>query len=335
MKYVLSTIAILIICAVGASAQPTTSSKPKSITPNPAVRPAEKTDGKTSSSSSDWTKTWSVLVSLNTTFDSNLDHDTKPIRAAGLAPAVVAGYEMRSKRHRIRFISGLSGSRYTRSTDLNRVGQYFGSSYRLSLGRWSWETEGEAILKGTNDDRETNNQFIFTQKLGFRFDRKTRANVYFAYRLKRYALIDADRNSVNPMLGLKFSRRLGKKFEWELGYRYDENRAVSQRQRYIRSTYDTSIKYQATKKDSLKTGFSFRPRLYERTVRVGDVRVPRRDRKYSFDLAWQRQINRQIGFELGYGFEKQTSNDADKLYKNHQVGFSIFYHFGNGEVIEP
>lgn len=235
MKYKLSAIAILLICAIGASAQSTaTINKPKLTASNPAVETPEKIDAKASSSQADWTKTWSVVVSLNTTFDSNLEHDVKPVRAAGLAPSIVAGYEVRSKRHRIRLISGLSGSRYTRSTDLNRVGQYLGASYRLSLGRWSWETEGEAILKGTNDDRETNNQFIFTQKLGFRFDRKTRAQVYFAYRLKRYAPANADRNSVNPMFGIKLSRRFGKKYEWDFGYRYDENRAVGQRQRYIR-----------------------------------------------------------------------------------------------------
>ena len=109
MKFKLSTIAILLICAIGALAQSTTTSnKPKSATPNPAI----KTGAKASSSSADWTKTWSVLVTLNTTFDSNLEHDVKPVRAAGLAPSVVAGYEIRSKRHRIRLISGLSGSRY-------------------------------------------------------------------------------------------------------------------------------------------------------------------------------------------------------------------------------
>ena len=141
-------------------------------------------------------------MSFNTTFNSNLEHDPLAVRAAGFAPSVVAGYQARSKRHRVRLIFGLAGSQYTRSTDLNRIGEYFGASYRLSLGRWSIESEGEAILKGTNEDRETNDQYIATQNLGYRFDSKTRANIYYAYRVKRYIPQEADRNAVNPEVSM-------------------------------------------------------------------------------------------------------------------------------------
>jgi hypothetical protein len=334
MKLYLSVIAVLLFMAFGAAAQ-STATKTKITPPDSIVNSPVKPGAKMKLKKGDWTKTWSVVVGFNSTFDSNLEHDVKPSRAIGIAPSVVAGYQVRSKHQRIRFIYGSAVSRYTRTTDLNRVGQYFGASYRLSFGRWSWETEGEAALKGATDDRETNNQFILSEKLGFRIDRKTRVNAYFSYRLKRYAPADADRNSVNPMFGFKFSRQFNKKLAADLGYRYDENRARSERQNYVRSTYDASLKYQLTKKDTIKNGISFRQRLYERTVRAGDVRLPRRDRKFSFDLAWQRQVNRSIGFEFGYGFEKQNSNDADKIYRNHLFGFRIFYHWGNGEIIEP
>ncbi len=287
------------------------------------------------SGDSDWTKTWSVLVTVNTSFNSNLEHDPVPLRAAGIGPSIVAGYQVRSKRHRARFIYGLGGSRYTRSTDLNRIGNYFGASYRFTLGRWSAETEGEVILKGTNDDRETNDQYIATQKIGYRFDSKTRANIYYAYRLKRYIPADADRNSVNPMYGFKFSRQFGQKADWDIGYRYDENRAQNPRQNYVRSTYDTSLKYQLTKNDLLKTGFSYKPRLYSRTLNVGDLRLPRRDRKYAVDFNWRHNLSDRLGFDLGYAYEKQTSNDLEKLYNDHQINFSIFYHWGNGDTLEP
>lgn len=296
--------------------------------------PKSKAQRKTSSGNGDWTKTWSLLAAFNTSFNSNLEHDPVAVKAAGFVPSVTAGYQLRSNRHRIRFIYALAGSRYTRGTDLNRVGNYFGTSYRLALGKWTWETEGEAMFKGTNDDRETNNQFIATQKLGYRFNDATKATVYYAYRLRRFSAVDADRNAVNPIYGIKFERKLGSKLDWEVGYRYDQNRALNPRQNYIRSTYSTSLQYQLTKRDLMETGFTFKPRLYSRLVDVDSLRVPRRDRKYSVDAKWRHEFGR-FGFELGYRFEKQNSNDTDKIYKDHQIDFSIFYHWGNGEKIKP
>ncbi len=300
-----------------------------------ATKDQVKAAAKPASTKNDWTKTWSVLVGFNSVYNSNLEHDPVTVRAFGFAPSITAGYQLRSKRHRARFIYGLAASRYTRSTDLNRIGQYFGASYRFTLGRWTSETEIEAILKGTNDDRETNNQFIGTQKLGFRFDEKTRAQIYYAYRVKRFIPEDAERNSVNPMYGFKFSRRLGDRADWEIGYRYDQNRAQSDRQNYIRSTYSTELKYQLTKKDLLEAGFAYKPRLYSRTLRVGEVRVPRHDHKYTWEIDWQHRLSNRFGFELGYSFERQTSNDIEKLYSDHQISFSLTYHWGNGEVIKP
>lgn len=305
------------------------------VNKNTPTKEPVKTTAKPASDKDEWTKTWSVLVGFNSVFNSNLEHDPIGVRAFGFTPSITTGYQVRSKRHRARFIYGFAGTRYTRSTDLNRIGQYFGASYRFTLGRWSSETEAEAIFKGTNDDRETNNQFIGTQKLSFRFDDKTRAQVYYAYRVKRFIPEDAERNSVNPMYGFKFSREFGKKADWEVGYRYDENRAQSPRQSYIRSTYDTEFKYQLTKKDILEAGFAYKPRLYSRTLRVGDVRVPRRDRKYTWELNWQRSLTDRLSFDLGYAFERQTSNDPEKPYKDHQISFSLVYHWGNGDVIKP
>lgn len=301
----------------------------------PAAKSPVKAGTKSAADKDEWTKTWSVLAGLNSVFNSNLEHDPVAVRAFGFTPSITAGYQIRSKRHRGRVIYGFAGSRYTRRTDLNRIGHYFGASYRFTLGRWSSETEAEAIFKGTNDDRETNNQFIATQKLGFRVDSKTRAQIYYAYRIKRFLPEDAERNSVNPMYGLKFSRAFGKKFDWEIGYRYDQNRARDPRQNYIRSTYDTEFKYQLSKKDLLEAGFAYKPRLYSRTLRVGDVRVPRRDRKYTWQLNWQRTLTDRLGFDLGYAFEKQTSNDVEKLYDDHQISLSLFYHWGNGDAIKP
>ncbi len=285
---------------------------------------------------SDWEKTWSLLAKFSTSFDTNLEHDPVGVKAFGFVPSITAGYQMRSSNQRLRFIYSFAAPRYTIDTDLNRFGNYFAASYRYSIGKWSFETDGEVSLKGTSEDRETNDQYILTETIGYRFDKKTRLNVYGAYRIRRFPTEDADRNAVNPMLGFKFARQLSKKIDWDFGYRFDENRAVNPRQNYTRSTYKTNLSVQLTKGDLIETELSFRPRRYkDRLVEVGNSEVLRRDKKWSFDILWKHNFTQRFGFEAGYLFEKQTSNDPDKLYRNHQLVFSFFYHWGNGDVIEP
>lgn len=323
---------VLMLAAMNQQAQEVDSS------PASDQRATTKTDTKTEKSGltkEDWTKTWSVVISQTTTFNTNLEHDLEPRSAFGFVPAVTAGYEMRSKQHRLRMIYGFAAARYTADTELNRLGHYFGGAYRFSSGRFSLETEGEAIFKGTNEDRETGNQFVFTEKLAYRFDRKSRATAYYAFRIKRFAAADAERNAMNPMYGLKYQRELGKKLEFEVGYRYDENRAVSPRQNYVRSTYDASVQYQLTKKDLFVVDARMRRRLYQRTVEVGGLEVPRSDRKYNVGFLWRRELTRHFGCEASYAFEMQRSNDPEKIYRDHQPGFSFYYHWGNGNRILP
>jgi hypothetical protein len=285
---------------------------------------------------SEWEKTWSVLARFSASFDTNLEHDPVGVKAFGFVPSMTAGYQLRSGAHRLKFIYSTALPRYTRDTDLNRFGNYFAAAYRYSIGKWSFETNGEASLKGTNDDRETNNQFTLTETIGYRFDNRTKLSVFGAYRLRRFPVVDADRNAVNPMLGLKFSRSINGKVDWNLGYRYDENRAINPRQNYVRSTYKTGFDLLLNSTNLIGTEISYRPRRYiDRLVDVGDLEVLRRDEKWTFDLMWKRNITEKFGIQTGYQYENQTSNDLDKLYRNHQIVFSIFYHWGNGEAIEP
>lgn len=301
--------------------------------PQTADAPPSKTTPK---KVSEWEKNWSVLAKFSASFDTNLEHDPVGEKAFGFVPSITSGYQMRSSRHRLRFIYSFAAPRYTIDTDLTRVGNYFAAAYRYSIGRWSFETDGEISLKGTNEDRETNDQYILTETINYRFDGKTRLGIYGAYRVRRFSAEDADRNAVNPMLGLKFSRALSEKIEWNFGYRYDENRAVSPRQNYIRTTYKTGFDIELTKNDALDAEISYRPRRYKnRLVEIGDAEVLRRDKKWSFDAVWTHNFSPRWGFEAGYQFEKQNSNDADKIFRNHQIVFSVFYHWGNGDVIKP
>ena len=321
----ISSAIVFVLCAVflgTANGQtpltsPVVKSKPK------VVEPAKKDES--------WKKSWSVIVRTSGTFDSNFGKDPVAVRSVGVVPALELGYQIRSKRQRVKLTYSIGAPHYTNFEKYNRVGQYFAGAYRFDFNKnWSAESEAEALFKGTGEDRELNNQYIFTQNLTYRFARKNKINFYAAMRLKRKSE-DAEQNSENPQFGVKFSRQLSKKLGWEIGYRYDKNRARGQRQRYIRRTFGTEFDYAPTGRDKFTFAARYAPRLYERTVRVGSVRVPRSDKKWTFGLGWRRDLTERFGFEARYEFETRDSNDADKIYRNHQAIFSLSYRWGNDE----
>lgn len=281
-----------------------------------------------------WERTWSLLTRFSGSFDTNLAHDPVRTSAFGFVPSITAGYMIRSPRHRIKFVYSFANPRYNVDTELTRFGNYFSASYRYDLGRWSFETNGEASIKGTNDDRETNNLYILTETIGYRFDNRTKLKLFGAYRLRRFAKEDQDRNAVNPRFGLKFTREINKKIRWKLGYRFEENRAISARQDYFRSKYKTGFELNIDRYNVLDAAFSYRTRRYKTRAAKG-LEDLRRDRKWSFDVLWRRSISPRFGIESGYKYENQESNDFRKLYVNHQFVFSVYYHFGNGKAIEP
>ncbi len=106
-------------------------------------------------------------------------------------------------------------------------------------------------------------------------------------------------------------------------YRYDKNRPISPRRRYIRWSYSAEFTTPIGKRDKLELEAKYRPKLYERQVEVGKKRVPRHDHKWTWSAIWSHALRQNLALELGYEFEWRTSNDPDKRYQAHQmiVGF--------------
>jgi hypothetical protein len=284
----------------------------------------------------EWDSTWSVTARASASFDSNIEHDRVGVRAYGFIPSLTFGFQARRANNRFRFISSFAAVRHTVDTDLNRNGLFFSAGHRYTFGKLSFETEAEASLGGTNDDRNTNNRYAARETIAYRLNKKTKASAYFAYRLKRFERADARRNSVNPMVGVKFSREIHKRIEWSIGYRYGENRAVSSRQNYLRSSYKTGIEAVLTAYDTIEAEVTFKPRHYRsRLVEVGEREFLRRDKKWTYDVSWERRIDSRFGFEASYQYSTQTSNDPRKEFKSHFILFSFVYHWGNGDRIEP
>lgn len=281
---------------------------------------------------SNWEKTWFVKAKLFGTFDSNFDKEPIATKSFGVIPSLDFGYQLQKDRHRLQFQYSIGYPKYTNFPEYNRLGQYFRGAYRNTLGKgWSSETEFETLLKGADEDRELNNQHILTQKFNYRLTQKDKFSFYGAYRLKRQSR-DPNADAKNPQIGVKYTRQLTNKLEAFAGFRYDKNIARGLRQRYIRRTFSAGIDFEPTKRDKFGFEARYAPRNYtNRLTEVNGVDVPRRDKKWTYDFSWRHEFTDRVGFEANYQFEKRNSNEIDKIYNNHQVIFSIYYRWGNGD----
>ncbi len=292
---------------------------------------AKKDSAKTTKTQADWEKTWYIKAKLFTTFDSNFDKEPIATKSFGVIPSLEVGYQLQKDRHRLQFQYSIGYPKYTKFPEYNRLGQYFRTSYRNTLGKgWNSETEFETLLRGLDEDREQNNQYIVTQKFNYRVTKKDKLGFYGVYRLKRQSE-DPNQDAKNPQVGVKYTRQITSKLEGYGGFRYDHNIARGLRQRYIRRTFSAGLDFEPTKRDKFSFEARYAPRLYGRLIDVNGFDVPRSDKKLTFNFGWRHEFTSRFGFEANYQFEKRNSNDIDKIYKNHQVVFSFYYRWGNGD----
>jgi hypothetical protein len=172
-------------------------------------------------------------------------------------------------------------------------------SYRKHLfGGWSTRSETEITLKGSSEDRELNNPYVLRQQLEYRVNQNSRLQLVGAYRIKRDPL-DSGSNAIDPYAGVRFIQKLAGDKRWALSHRYDKNRSWDPRNRYIRWAYKTEFSTPIPDRRSrLSFDFTYKPRLYGRTVKVDGERLPRRDGRWIFETQFERvlQSNLLMGF---------------------------------------
>lgn len=293
---------------------------------------SKKVTSKTTKTQSSWEKTWYIKAKIFTTYDSNFDKEPIATQSFGVIPSADFGYQLQNDRHRLQFQYSIGYPKFTKFKEYNRLGQYFRGSYRNILGKgWNSETEFETVLRGLDEDREKNNQYILTQKINYRFTKKDKIGFYGVYRLKRQSE-DRNADAKNPQFGVKYTRQLSNRLEAYAGFRYDKNLARGLRQRYNRQTVSAGLDFEATKWDKFGFEARFAPRNYtNRLTEVNGVDVLRQDKKWTYDVSWRHDFTDKFGFETTYQFEKRNSNELDKIYNNHQLIFAFYYRWGNGD----
>ena len=266
---------------------------------------------------------WWVSMSLASVFDTNITHDEQQVGSFGLVPSF--GFHFRDNAERPSFEADYEVAlhRYTNTDEFDRLSHNLTAVYRRQLAKRIYaKTTTEISLKGSSEDREINNNYIFEQQLQYRFAFNTRVAGFAAYRVKRYPFIEQDSNSIDSYAGAKVEQRFKGDRHVEFTYRYDHNRAWDPRNNYIRRTYSLSI----VRRDSLSAEFRYSPRDYQnRTTRVNGVRVPRHDDRWVFDVTYTRFIRPDLSMAIFYQYEKRNSNDVDKLFTSNQFGLTFTF----------
>ncbi|HEX8163424.1 MAG TPA: hypothetical protein VF538_16250 [Pyrinomonadaceae bacterium] len=268
-----------------------------------------------------------MFGTLGTFFDTNILHDEQGVKSFGFVPSV--GFHFQDDAEKPSFTTEYEAGlhRYTGTNEFDRLSQYFSAEYRRQLfGRLSARTTGEVSLKGSSEDRDVNNQYSLEQQLQMRLGPSSRVSAFAAYRVKRYPLVDVEKNAIDPYVGGKFQQKLRGGRELGFTYRYDRNHSQGEKDFYVRRTFEAeySTPLFRGKHDLLTVEARYSPRRYARLVKTLDgTRAPRLDRRWVLEAGYERPLKENVQLGLKYQFEKRVSNDPDKPFNAHLFGVSV------------
>ncbi|RPH62700.1 MAG: hypothetical protein EHM89_05175, partial [Acidobacteria bacterium] len=224
---------------------------------------------------------WSLAFSVSNVYDDNIDHNDQSVNAYGFVYGAGAHYQTSLRRPLFQMDYQLAQYTYPGAERWSRLSHNVRTNLEKRLTRrLSVEAIGQVISGGLSEEQEITNQLVLTPRVEYRLARGHRVRFYAAHRLKRYSS-NTDRNATNRYVGLELQQRLDSGDTWEIGYRYEDNHAVSPRYRYLRLTYETGYSTMLTSRDMVALNVKYRSQRYRtRLVEVDDVDVPRHDQQW-------------------------------------------------------
>ncbi len=299
------------VAVTGDSLRDTLSLRPPAITPvSPAISPI------------------SAHVIASSVYDSNIERDPRPLNSYGFITGIGARYQDREIRPSVQLSYEIARHAYTHGDEWDRVSQNMNVVLARRLSRsFFLETIGEIALKGSSEDRDIGNQYIFLPRLNYRINSSHRLRVYGAYRIRRYD-VDTDRDAANRYAGAEFRKAFSPRSLWESGFRYETNSAKGERRSYTRRTYFSAWTATVSRRDQLVTELEYRRQHYDkRPVKVGGIQTPRLDHRLQPSIEWVHAMGRNVGLVLDYEFEYRSSNDPSKGYRDHLLTLTTRYQF--------
>lgn len=266
---------------------------------------------------------WTFYLSASAIYDTNINHDEEDKNAYGRVLGLGMNYRRSKEPYDYEVIYEAFHHEYTEN-HWDRVSHYLRTSIEKSLSqRWNAEMIGEISLKGSTEDRDLSDQYILLPRLEYRLSRQDRLRFYGAYRIRNFEE-DPERDAINRYIGIEFRRKLPGRRSFDIGYRYETNRAESARHHFFRSTYSLEFTTPVAGHDMLMIEAKYRPRKFEqRLVDVGNTEVLRRDRDLILAASLVRPLSRGLDLEFDYKYEKRSSNDVDREYGAHLMIVSL------------
>lgn len=268
---------------------------------------------------------------LGNIFSSNInrDEDGEEVASYGFAPGFDVRYQLRSEKSRLGFEYNLRAYSFTNTQRWDRVSHKAEASYERQLSRrWNIESIGAFALSGVTEDRRIADQYLALQGVEYRLASRRYLRGFGAFRVLRYPR-DEGRNATNPYVGGSFLQRLPRNRRWEADLRYDRQNAESSRNRFTRWSFDfefrTPLLRRRQRRDGLTLEAVYRSQTYARRITVDGVHVPQHDNRWEFGALYERPLTRHFGIEFGYNFEQRLSNDSDRNFNEHRVGFAATY----------
>ena len=265
---------------------------------------------------------------VSSVYDSNIEHDENNIKSYGVITGVGARYQDREIRPAFQLSYEVARHAYTQVDDWDRISHDLSaySARRLSR-KFILEAIGEVALKGSSEDRDIGNQYIFVPRLSYRLTPSQRLRLYGAYRLRRYDT-DQDRDAVNRYAGLEFRQIARKAGQWDMGYRFETNSAKGERRSYTRRSYLARWTAPFLKRDAVALELVYRSQRYDkRSITVDETTMPRHDHRLQPSFQWIHPLTRDASLILAYDFENHTSNDPSHEYRDHLLSLTSRYDF--------
>lgn len=312
------TILIAVATALPAGAQVSSPPRKPPVISKPVVKPsspgAPRQD--TSRVGGVW-RPYRFALFSSQVYDSNIErHNLDPVTSYGFVIGGVGRYQSAAVRPDLSVVYEIARHSYTRNEQFDRVSHNLSAVASRRLTRkLTAEAIAEAALKGSSEDRDVGDQYIFIPRLNYRLDDARRLRLYGAYRIRRYD-IDADRDAVNRYVGTEVRSDVSDEARVQLGFRYETNSARAERRSYTRRTYDVTYTRSWGNNDLLAE-VRYRSQRYDQRPVDEDDDDPRHDHRVAPTLEWVHRFGRGFSTTANYTFENRTSNDPDNGYRDH------------------
>lgn len=298
-----------------------------SPSPTPKADPPEPVDATMGRDTPSYRGLFRSQVRISNTYSSNIDHDDDPIQSFGLVPSLHVRFQDHRTDPILMIDYAAAKHSYTNTERWDRLSHAARIEFAPALSHAvRLSTVVETSLRGSSEDGDLSDQYRITQEVEFRLTRNNRVQVYGALRWKRFD-DDDELDSFKPHVGIRLDTRLPGNRRWKVGARYERNEARSSRRNYTRWTFDTKFRFPVSgSRNDVEFGVKFRTKEFdEQSVEIEDREVVRSDQRWIADVSWKHRLGLGLSVELDYRFETRDSNDPDKLYDAHQLGFSVAY----------